>query len=66
MYIVLLGTPDSELGQIDFTAYGPFETKREAARWVNERETIVGVDGLDTPFFIALSDPAQAMQELRD
>lgn len=66
MYIVLLGTPDSELEQLDFTAYGPFENCAAAARWVREREELVGVDALDTAIFVELSDPVKVLQELQE
>lgn len=65
MYIVLLGTPDSELEQEDFTAYGPFDTKEAAVQWVRERASIAGDDALDTPFFIHLSNPIEVLRELR-
>lgn len=64
MYVVMLGSINSELGEKDFTAHGPFASEEAAQQWIDELQEKLGVDPLDMPVVVNLYDPAEYLREL--
>lgn len=65
-YVVILGTPDSELSQEDFVVHGPFDSKEAAQKWVDAINDLGPADPLDHPTISRLEHPNIMLSELRD